>query len=104
MQLGQMDIVGGVRLVSAVTGELREAKVVTAVDDRSRYWVIATVAERAAGRAVCLALAQALARFGVPEEITTDNGKQFTDRFGRDPGTARCCPARSAARTASPAG
>jgi hypothetical protein len=35
MQLWQMDIVGGIRLVSPVTGELREAKVVTAVDDHS---------------------------------------------------------------------
>ena len=83
MQLWQMDIVGGVRLVSTVTGELREAKVVTAVDDHSRYCVIARVVERATGRAVCLALAEALVRFGVPEEINTDNGKQFTDRFGR---------------------
>ena len=83
MQLWQMDIVGGIRLVSPLTGELREAKVVTAVDDHSRYCVIARVVERATGRAVCLALAGALARFGVPEEIITDNGKQFTDRFGR---------------------
>jgi transposase InsO family protein len=83
MQLWQMDIVGGVRLVSPVTGELREAKVVTAVDDHSRYCVIAKVAERATARVVCLALAEALARFGVPEEIITDNGKQFTDRFGK---------------------
>jgi transposase InsO family protein len=83
MQLWQMDIVGGIRLVSPVTGELREAKVVTAVDDHSRYCVIAKVVERATGRAVCLALAEALARFGVPEEINTDNGKQFTGRFGR---------------------
>lgn len=82
MQLWQMDIVGGLRLVSPVTGELREAKVVTAVDDHSRYCVIAKVAERATSRVVCLALAEALARFGVPEEIITDNGKQFTDRFG----------------------
>jgi transposase InsO family protein len=83
MQLWQMDIVGGLRLVSVVTGELREAKVVTAVDDHSRYCVIAKVAERATSRVVCLALAEALARFGVPEEIITDNGKQFTDRFGK---------------------
>jgi transposase InsO family protein len=41
------------------------------------------VVERATGRAVCLALAAALGRFGVPEEILTDNGKQFTDRFGK---------------------
>jgi len=83
MQLWQMDILGGIRLVSPVTGELREAKVVTAVDDHSRYCVIAKVVERATGRAVCLALAGALVRFGVPEEIITDNGKQFTDRFGK---------------------
>ena len=83
MQLWQMDIVGGVRLVSPLTGELREAKVVTAVDDHSRYCVIAKVVERATARAVCLALAEALVQFGVPEEIITDNGKQFTDRFGR---------------------
>ncbi|RQX00221.1 IS481 family transposase [Micromonospora inaquosa] len=83
MQLWQMDIVGGVQLVNPATGVLREAKLVTAVDDHSRYCVIAKVVERATGRAVCLALAEALARFGVPEEIITDNGKQFTDRFGK---------------------
>jgi transposase InsO family protein len=83
MQLWQMDIVGGLRLVSPVTGDLREGKMVAAVDDHSRYCVIARVVERATSRAVCLALAEALARFGVPEEIITDNGKQFTDRFGR---------------------
>ena len=83
MQLWQMDIVEGIWLVDPVTGELREAKVVTAVDDHSRFCVIAKVVERATGRAVCLALAEALSTFGVPEEILTDNGKQFTDRFGK---------------------
>jgi transposase InsO family protein len=83
MQLWQLDIVGGVMLVDAVTGVLREAKVVTGVDDHSRFCVIASVVERATARAVCLALAAALSRFGVPEEILTDNGKQFTDRFGK---------------------
>lgn len=83
MQLWAIDIVEGVQLVNPATGELRQAKVVTGVDDHSRFCVIATVVERATGRAVCLALVQALARFGVPAEIITDNGKQFTDRFGR---------------------
>jgi transposase InsO family protein len=83
MQLWQIDIVGGVMLVDTATGVLREAKVVTGVDDHSRFCVIASVVERATSRAVCLALAAALARFGVPEEILTDNGKQFTDRFGK---------------------
>jgi transposase len=36
-QLWQMDIVEGISLVNPVTGELREAKVVTAVDDHSRF-------------------------------------------------------------------
>jgi transposase len=83
MQLWQIDIVGGVWLVDPTTGLLREAKVVTGVDDHSRFCVIASVVEYATGRAVCLALAAALSRFGVPEEILTDNGKQFTDRFGK---------------------
>ena len=72
MQLWQIDIVGGVMLVDPVTGVLREAKVVTGVDDHSRFCVIASVVERATARAVCLALAAALSRFGVPEEILTD--------------------------------
>ena len=83
MQLWGIDIVGGIQLVDVVTGEVREAKLVTGVDDHSRYCVIARVVERATARAVCLAFAQALTRFGVPEEVITDNGKQFTDRFGK---------------------
>jgi transposase InsO family protein len=83
MQLWQIDIVGGVMIADTRTGELREAKIVTGVDDHSRFCVICQVAERATGRMVCLALAAALAKYGVPEEILTDNGKQFTDRFGK---------------------
>lgn len=83
MQLWGIDIVGGIQLVDTTTGVLREAKIVTGVDDHSRFCVMATVVERATSRAVCLAFAQALARFGVPEEVITDNGKQFTDRFSR---------------------
>ncbi|WP_369812880.1 IS481 family transposase [Frankia sp. R43] len=77
MALWQMDIVGGVFLVDGT-----ECKVVTGVDDHSRFCVIASVVSRATGRAVCQAFAGALGRFGVPEEVLTDNGKQFTDRFG----------------------
>jgi transposase InsO family protein len=78
MELWQMDIVGGVMLADGT-----EAKVVTGVDDHSRFCVIAQVVRRATGRAVCLAFADGLRRFGVPEEVLTDNGKQFTDRFGK---------------------
>ena len=83
MQLWQIDIVYGPRLVDVVTGELREARIVTGIDDHSRFCVIARVVERATGRAVCLAFSEALQRHGAPEEVLTDNGKQFTDRFGR---------------------
>ncbi|MEU5563423.1 IS481 family transposase [Micromonospora musae] len=76
MELWQMDIVGG-----GVLANGREAKVVTGVDDHSRFCVIAAVVPRATGRAVCLAFVEALQRFGVPEEVLTDNGKQFTARF-----------------------
>src|SRR5215472_14587674 len=78
MALGQLDIMGGVFL-SDGTG----AKIVTGLDDHSRYCVICRVVVRAAGRAVCLAFAAALAEFGVPGEVLTDNGKQFTGRFGK---------------------
>jgi transposase InsO family protein len=77
MELWQMDIVGGIFLPDG-----SEAKVVTGVDDHSRFCVIGSVVPRATGRAVCLAFASALLEFGVPEEVLTDNGKQFTARFG----------------------
>jgi transposase InsO family protein len=78
MELWQLDIVGGIRLTDG-----GEAKVVTGVDDHSRFCVIAIVVRRATGRAVCLAFAEALQRFGIPEEVLTDNGKQFTSRFNQ---------------------
>jgi Transposase and inactivated derivatives len=76
MELWQLDIVGGVFLTDG-----SECKVVTGLDDHSRYCVIAAVVRRATGRAVCAAFAAALTRFGVPGEVLTDNGKQFTGRF-----------------------
>jgi hypothetical protein len=77
MALWQLDIVGGVFLADGT-----EAKIVTGVDDHSRYCVICQVVPRATGRAVCLAFAAALREFGVPDEVLSDNGKQFTARFG----------------------
>ena len=75
MQLWQIDIVGGVHLADG-----REAKLVTGIDDHSRFVVIAELVLRPAGRAVCEAFAAALARYGVPAEVLSDNGKQFTGR------------------------
>ena len=77
MELWQMDVVGG--------GHLRggaEVKVVTGIDDNSRFVVSAKVVARATARPVCDALLGALQRHGVPEQILTDNGKVFTGRFG----------------------
>jgi transposase InsO family protein len=83
MQLWQLDILFGPVLVDVVTGELRRARIVTGVDDHSRYCVLARVVERATGRAVCLAFSEALRRYGAPEEVLTDNGQQFSGRFSR---------------------
>jgi transposase InsO family protein len=84
MELWQMDIVGGVRLVDGA-----EAKIVSGIDDHSRFVVCAQVVARATARPVCDALESAMARHGVPESILTDNGKVFTARFGPGPGPVR---------------
>lgn len=76
MQLWQMDIMGGVFLEGG-----RECKLVTGIDDHSRFVVIAQVVVQPSGRAVCAAFTEALQRYGVPSEVLTDNGKQFTGRF-----------------------
>jgi len=75
-----MDIVGGVRIVDG-----SEAKIVSGIDDHSRFAVSARVVARATARPVCDALAWSMRTHGVPREILTDNGKVFTGRFG--PGT-----------------
>jgi hypothetical protein len=36
---------------------------------------------KATGRAVCLALLAAMRCYGIPDELLTDNGRQFTARF-----------------------
>jgi hypothetical protein len=58
---------GSVRLADG-----REAKLISGVDDHSRFCVIATVVARATGRAVCTAFAEALLRYGIPEEVLSD--------------------------------
>jgi hypothetical protein len=81
MELRQMDVVGGVRLADE-----SEAKIVSGIDDHSRYVVSARVVARATARAVCDALSHAMRVRGVPSQILTDNGKVFTARFGPGPG------------------
>jgi transposase InsO family protein len=81
MDLWQMDVMGRVFLAGGT-----EVKIVTGIDDHSRFVVCAKAVMRATARPVCQALAEALRRHGIPEQILTDNGKVFTARFGRGPG------------------
>src|SRR5712691_5892743 len=66
MELWQMDVVGGVLLADG-----RECKVLTRIDDHSRFVVCAGVMVRATSRAVCSHFAQAMRRHGVPQEVLT---------------------------------
>ena len=78
MELWQMDVTASLFLADG-----RECKVITGIDDHSRFCVIATVVMRATARAACLAFTTAMAEYGIPGEVLTDNGKQFTGRFGK---------------------
>jgi transposase InsO family protein len=71
MQLWQLDIVGGVPLADG-----REAKIVTGIDDCSRFIVVSAVVAVPSGRAVCEAFATAMRRYGVPFEVLTDIQRQ----------------------------
>jgi transposase InsO family protein len=78
MQLWQLDLAGGVPLADG-----REAKLVTGIDDHSRFVVLSAVVAVPSGRAVCEAFVSAMGRYGVPAEVLSDNGKQFTGRHTR---------------------
>jgi transposase InsO family protein len=80
MELWQMDVVGGFLLADGTS-----AKALTGIDDHSRMCVCARLMTRERTRAVCDGLRGALAAYGVPEQILTDNGKVFTGRFGHPP-------------------
>jgi transposase InsO family protein len=54
---------------------------VTGIDDHSRYCVIARAVLPATARPVCQAFLDAMAEYGVPEEVLSDNGTVFTGRF-----------------------
>jgi transposase InsO family protein len=77
MQLWQMDVMSGLLLDDGT-----DLKVVTGIDDHSRFCVAAGLVTRATSRAVCEVFAQALRTYGIPDEVLTDNGKVFTGRFG----------------------
>jgi transposase InsO family protein len=80
MELWQMDVVGGFPLTDGSC-----AKALTGIDDHSRMCVCARLMARERTRAVCDGLRSALAAYGAPEQILTDNGKVFTGRFSHPP-------------------
>jgi Integrase core domain len=81
MQLWQLEVMGGTWLADG-----RELKAVTGIDDHSRCCVAAGLIERANAPSVCRIFTAALARYGTPEEVLTDDGKVFTGRLGPHPG------------------
>jgi transposase InsO family protein len=80
MELWQMDVVGGFPLADGTS-----AKALTGIDDHSRMCVCARLMARERTRAVCDGLRTALAAYGAPQQILTDNGKVFTGRFNHPP-------------------
>jgi hypothetical protein len=82
MELWQMDVMGGVRLVDGT-----QLSLITGIDDHSRFCVIAKVVARATAKPVCDALIEGLSRHGIPEQILTDNGRVFTGKLARKPAT-----------------
>jgi len=80
MELWQMDVVGGFPLADGTS-----AKVLTGIDDHSRFCVSARVMARERTRAVCDGLRAAISAYGAPVQILTDNGKVFTGRFNHPP-------------------
>jgi transposase InsO family protein len=78
MALWQLDLVGGIYLADG-----RECKLLSGIDDHSRFVVVAAVLAVPSARAVAEAFTAAMKVYGVPAEVLTDNGKQFTGRFTR---------------------
>lgn len=80
MELWQLDVMTASNLVKDMHLQL-----VTSLDDHSRFCVIAKLLPRATARPICDALLEALSRYGIPEEILTDNARVFTGRLHKMP-------------------
>ncbi len=80
MELWQLDVVGGFHLADGST-----AKALTGVDDHSRFCVSAGLMHRERTSKVCESFSVALRKYGVPDQVLTDNGKVFTGRFAQPP-------------------
>jgi hypothetical protein len=70
-----------IELYGRSTARARECKLLTGIDDHSRFVVLATVLATPSAREVAEAFTAAMRRYGVPSEVLSDNGGQFTGRF-----------------------
>ena len=80
MELWQLDVVHGFLLADGTS-----AKALTGIDDHSRFCISARLMVRERTQAVCDGLSSAMAVYGVPAQVLTDNGKVFTGRFAQPP-------------------
>ncbi len=102
MQLWQLDVMGSVMITDPrAPGGVTEAKLISGIDDHSRYSVIAKVVARASAWAVCTAFLAAMAEYGCPRKCsatTASNSPAGSGRLDRP----RCSLSGSAGTTASP--
>ena len=77
MELWQLDV------MEARLADRSAVKILTGVDDHSRFCVLAHAMPRATARPVCEAFAQALRAYGVPQAVLSDNGRVFTGRHAK---------------------
>ena len=63
MELWQLDVTASAFLAGGT-----EVKIVTGVDDHSRFCVITKAVRRATARPVCLAFVEAMRAYGVPRK------------------------------------
>jgi transposase len=94
MELWQMDVVGGVLLADG-----RDVKVLTGIDDHSRFVVCSGLMLRATSRAVCRHFAQALRPTVFPRRSSPTTAR--SSRAGSAAPKPRCCSTGSAGRTGS---
>src|SRR5438105_14285430 len=80
MELWQLDVLGGFHLADGTT-----AKALTGLDDHSRFCVAARLMHRERTSKVCEVFSVALRKYGVPEQVLTDNGKVFTGKYAQPP-------------------
>ena len=89
--LWQLDLACGIYLADG-----QECKLLSGIDDHSRYLVCAAVLAVPPARTAADAFTAAMKAYGVPVEVLTDNGKQFYRPVHQAP------PGRGAVRASVP--